>query len=67
MGYRISSAVLMGVCQVIVVNFGEAAPKGPELFSQWSSLLRGGKVQTEEMFDGDLAVSVLWLWYNRAQ
>jgi 4-coumarate--CoA ligase len=46
------------------MNFGEAAPKGAESFVQFDSLLRGGKLQEEEKFDGDLADETVYLCYS---
>ncbi|KAG8738132.1 hypothetical protein FRC10_007254 [Ceratobasidium sp. 414] len=50
--------------RVILMNFGEKAPAGMESFVQLDSLLRGGKLQEEENFDGDLSNETVYLCYS---
>ncbi|KAG9127779.1 hypothetical protein FRC07_009367 [Ceratobasidium sp. 392] len=51
--------------RVILMNFGEITPSaGTESFVQFDSLLRGGKLQEEEKFDGELSNETVYLCYS---
>ncbi|KAF8599410.1 acetyl-CoA synthetase-like protein [Ceratobasidium sp. AG-I] len=50
--------------RVIVMNFNEPAPKGAESFIQFDSLLKCGRLEGEERFDGDLADETVYLCYS---
>ena len=46
------------------MNFNEPAPKGAESFVQFDSLLKCGKLEAEERFDGELADETVYLCYS---
>jgi 4-coumarate--CoA ligase len=46
------------------MNFEESAPKGAESITQLDSLLRVGKLQEEEKFDGELSNETVYMCYS---
>ncbi|KAG9127778.1 hypothetical protein FRC07_009366 [Ceratobasidium sp. 392] len=50
--------------RVVLMNFEEAAPMGGEKYVQIDSLLKSGKLEEEENFDGDLSDETVYLCYS---
>ncbi|KAL5639027.1 hypothetical protein ACGC1H_003414 [Rhizoctonia solani] len=50
--------------RVVLMSFDEAAPKSASIYSQLDVLLKGGRLNEEERFDGDLSDKTVFLCYS---
>ncbi|QRV92780.1 AMP binding enzyme [Ceratobasidium sp. AG-Ba] len=50
--------------RAILMSFGEEPPRGMAVFMQFDSLLKIGKLEEEERFDGDMSDETVYLCYS---